>query len=298
MDKAKLKRKIDKLIENKGDTAVAQLDVALELSDKLDVLGDQLGKQLTPEGVEVALEVDSKDLNTVLNEVFENKDNRVVELLTEIRDKDEEEETELLRQIARNTEKEDVVIPAPVVSVSPTPVEIDLNAVTVSVTDLHQTAKEIKDILSIKEEFEPSQIFDKDGNPLDWNEIVELLKEIRDKESSTRGGGYASNLGIVANTQGVAPLSGSTANGARELTVANTWYAVPSTVPTQPYHLVVTQEIALGTIRWGFDNTGTPSATNGNQAPSQLTVRLSPGQVIYYASSTAGDDVNWTTKVI
>lgn len=100
------------------------------------------------------------------------------------------------------------------------------------------------------------------------------------------------------NSSGIAPLSSSSANGTVDLTSADTWYAVPSTIPNANYILVVTQENATGTIRWGFDNTGTPSATNGNQAPSQLTVRLSAGQVVYYASSTAGDDVNWTTKII
>lgn len=100
------------------------------------------------------------------------------------------------------------------------------------------------------------------------------------------------------NTTGISPLSGSSTNGTRDLTSANTWYAVPSTVPTTPYILVVTQENASGTVRWGFDNTGTPSTTNGNQAPNELRVRLAANQVVYYASSTAGDDVNWTCKVI
>lgn len=100
------------------------------------------------------------------------------------------------------------------------------------------------------------------------------------------------------NTTGVAPLSGVGANGTVALSSANTWYSVPSTVPTSPYIMVVTQENASGTIRWGFNNSGTPSATNGNQAPNELTIRLSGGQVIYYGSSTAGDDINWTTKII
>lgn len=93
-------------------------------------------------------------------------------------------------------------------------------------------------------------------------------------------------------------FAGASANGTRDLTSANTWYAVPSTVPTSPYILVATVENSVGTVRFAFDNTGTPSSTNGNQAPSQLTVRLAANQVIYYASSSAGDDVNWTTKVI
>lgn len=100
------------------------------------------------------------------------------------------------------------------------------------------------------------------------------------------------------NTTGISPLSGSSSNGTRELTSANTWYAVPSTVPTSAYNLIVTLENAAGDIRWGYDNTGTPSATNGNRALDSIERNLAGGQVIYFASSVAGDDVNWTTKII
>lgn len=104
-------------------------------------------------------------------------------------------------------------------------------------------------------------------------------------------------LATEGSVKGVAPLSGASANGTRDLTSANTWYAVPSTVPTSPYVLFVSIETAVGTIRWGFDNTGTPSATNGLvDMPDGL--KLAANQVIYMASSTAGDDVNWTTKII
>lgn len=91
---------------------------------------------------------------------------------------------------------------------------------------------------------------------------------------------------------------GSGENGTVDLTSANTWYAVPSSVPTTPYVLVASIENAVGIIRWGYSNSGTPSSTNGNVAPSNLTLRVTGGQVIYFSSSTAGDDVNWTTKVI
>lgn len=110
--------------------------------------------------------------------------------------------------------------------------------------------------------------------------------------------GVLKNPATEESVKGIAPLSGAGANGTRELTSANTWYSVPSTVPASPYVLVVTQEVASGTIRFGFDNTDTPSATNGNQAPAQLTLKLAASQVVYFASSTALDDVNWSTKVI
>lgn len=114
--------------------------------------------------------------------------------------------------------------------------------------------------------------------------------------------GSAFNDGFIDNTGSVGfkerPPSGSGTNGTRDLTSADTWYAVPSTVPTSDYVLVVAIENSVGTIRWGYSNSGTPSATNGLQAPSMLTLRLAANQSIYFASSSAGDDVNWTTKVI
>lgn len=96
----------------------------------------------------------------------------------------------------------------------------------------------------------------------------------------------------------MAGIRGTSTNGTRALTLADTWYSVPSTVPTVDYILVVSIENSAGTIRWGFSNAGTPSATNGNLAPGHLDIRLAANQTIYFASSTAGDDVNWVTKEI
>lgn len=301
MDDKKLKRKLKKVAENKGDLSFAQLDATLEIGDKIEELNESIGGNLISEKAQLSVEIEAKDLQELLVSALEGdkKNNgEILNILSEIKDKkeDREEETELLKTIARNTEKKDIIVPAPNVIVPSQPVEIDLNPVTESVSDLHATAKEIKEILSIKEEFEPSQLYDKDGNPVNWDKITKLLEEIRDKES--KGGGYSSNLLVYENTLGDKPLSGTSANGTRDLTSANTWYAVPSTVPSQPYILVVTIENAVGTVRFGFSNSGTPSATNGNQAPSQLTVKLAANQVIYYASSTAGDACNWSTKLI
>lgn len=110
--------------------------------------------------------------------------------------------------------------------------------------------------------------------------------------------GATINPATEESVKGIAPLSGAGVNGTVALASADTWYSVPSTVPTSPYVLVVTIENALGDIRFGFDNTGTPSATNGNIAPSQLTLKLAASQVVYYASTVAGDDVNWSTKIL
>jgi len=88
--------------------------------------------------------------------------------------------------------------------------------------------------------------------------------------------------------------SGSTSDGTVALTDADTWYAVPTTAPTEDYILVVSSENAAGTIRWSYDNGGTPSATNGNKLPIHLALKLGANKTIYAGSSDAGDDVNYT----
>lgn len=106
---------------------------------------------------------------------------------------------------------------------------------------------------------------------------------------------------IVVGTDGsiaINALSGASNSGAVSLASANTWYAVPSTVPTSPYALVVSIETASGTIRWSFASGTTPSSDFGNQAPYQLTVNLGSGEVVYFSSTTAADKVTWTTKEI
>jgi len=114
-------------------------------------------------------------------------------------------------------------------------------------------------------------------------------------------GGTLVNPATEESAKGIAPLSGASANGTRDLTSANTWYAVPSTVPGSAYALVATVETMAGTVRWAFDNTGAPSATNGNRLTAvgdQVIVRLAANQVLYFASTSAGDDITWSTKII
>jgi len=94
-------------------------------------------------------------------------------------------------------------------------------------------------------------------------------------------------------------LSGASTNGTVALAVADTWYQVPTTAPTSDYVLVVSKENEAGTIRWSTTNSGTPSATNGNKfLTGSLKIKLAANEVIYFGSSTAGDDVNWITKII
>ena len=52
-------------------------------------------------------------------------------------------------------------------------VNVDTKGVQKEITDLHTTTKEIKDILSIKEEFEPVQIYDKNGKLVDWARLLQ-----------------------------------------------------------------------------------------------------------------------------
>lgn len=87
---------------------------------------------------------------------------------------------------------------------------------------------------------------------------------------------------------------GSGSVGTIALAVVDTWYSVPATAPSKDYTLMVSLENATGTVRFAYVNTGTPSTTNGNQAPNHLAVNLGAGKALYFGSSTAGDDVNFT----
>jgi len=82
-------------------------------------------------------------------------------------------------------------------------------------------------------------------------------------------------------------------------TTANTWHQVPISSPTELSELKVSLEtVTGGTIRWGFDNTSTPSATNGLLAPSELIINIASGDKIYYASSISGDTINYTIRTL
>ena len=200
-----------------------------------------------------------------------------------------------------------VNVPAPIVNLQSPKVEVAAPNVTVDNTQVAIEVAKLgtpleKILIEVTREdgkIEKVQLVDEKGKPVNFSPIVNVHPREGYGGGGTTGGGLTRGelIGVI-NSTSIAPLSGTTANGTRDLTSANTWYAVPSTVPASPYILVATIENSVGTVRFGFDNTGTPSATNGNQAPSQLTIRLAANQVIYYASSTAGDDVNWTTKII
>lgn len=97
----------------------------------------------------------------------------------------------------------------------------------------------------------------------------------------------------------VRPLAGTGVSGTRELTLADTWYAVPSTVPSADYLLVISKENAAGQLRFSFSNASAPSATFGNKFNNEdIVVELAANEVLYISSTVAGDDVNWSTKEI
>ena len=90
------------------------------------------------------------------------------------------------------------------------------------------------------------------------------------------------------------PPQGSSGDGTIALVSADTWYAVPDSAPTEDYTIVVSLENADGTIRWSFDGGGAPSVTNGNLAPNHLAINMGANKTLYFGSSTAGDDVNYS----
>jgi len=101
---------------------------------------------------------------------------------------------------------------------------------------------------------------------------------------------------IEGNTQA---LEGAGVAGQRVLTLADTWYSVPSTVPTSPYLLIISKETAVGTFRKSFASVSVPSTTYGNKmTETDLVIELGANAVIYIGSSSALDSVNWTTKII
>lgn len=99
--------------------------------------------------------------------------------------------------------------------------------------------------------------------------------------------------------QGVRAISGASSDGTVALAVADTWYAVPNSAPASDYMVVISKENAAGTVRWSFDNGGAPGATNGNKLTSDdLILHLAANEVVYFGSSNAGDDVNWTANIV
>lgn len=96
----------------------------------------------------------------------------------------------------------------------------------------------------------------------------------------------------------VSPYDGATADGTVALAVADTWYAVPASPPAIAYLLCVSIENEAGIIRFSSDNGETPSATNGNKAPSHIAKLMPANRSLYFGSNVGGDDVNFWTEAI
>lgn len=194
----------------------------------------------------------------------------------------------------------DIHIPAPVVNL-PAPI---VNVEPADLTSIIQALEVNLNKIRTNSETRPLAVRMSDGQK--WVKQLEQLNKqtaqtvqyMSDMSYIRNAGGSKINPATDESLKGISIPNGVGANNTVDLTSANTWYAVPSTVPTSDYVLAIAIETSVGTIRWGYDNTGTPSATNGLQAPSMLTLRMAANQTVYYASSTAGDDVNWTTKVL
>lgn len=129
--------------------------------------------------------------------------------------------------------------------------------------------------------------------------MAQLSTDVQLKDASGAEVNPASQETLASIAADVRPLSGSGTSGTRDLTVADTWYTVPSSAPASDYLLVVSKESVSGTSRWSFSNSSAPSATFGNKiTTNDLVIELSANEVIYISSSNAGDDFNWTTKII
>lgn len=127
--------------------------------------------------------------------------------------------------------------------------------------------------------------------------VDELMAQGENFATEANQATMISHLSAIA--EDVKPLSGAGTTGTRALAVADTWYSVPSTVPASDYVLVVSKENADGTMRWSFLDTSLPSTTFGNKFTSDdIVFELAANQVVYFSSTQAGDDVNWTTKII
>lgn len=109
----------------------------------------------------------------------------------------------------------------------------------------------------------------------------------------------SSGLKKIGVIQVEAGLGGASSDGSVALTPADTWVQVPTTAPTTDYLIVITKENEDGVIRYSFNNGGAPGATNGNRMwNDDMVIELRGGEVLYFGSSTDGDDVNYTTKII
>lgn len=227
-------------------------------------------------------------------------------LSKEIREENEKQSikelTEIKKSLNKISEKE---IPAPIVKVAPQtfnipePKIIDKSSI-VQETKYAEKAgllleAILKTMLGIKL---PDSTYIKNSNP---DEAIPVVLTNASKKSfydaimqafaSSGGGGknYLSGIGIDFQIL---------------LSSANTWIPVPPPVagilpPSSPFLIIVSKEVATGTIRYGFQGFGTPGTTNGNQMfDRSMSFSLGGGQKLYFSSTVNTDALNVTCKEI
>jgi hypothetical protein len=91
--------------------------------------------------------------------------------------------------------------------------------------------------------------------------------------------------------------TGATSHG--QITLSTAWQAVPSSPPADDYVITFDKEDVEGTVRWSYDNTGTPGTAVGLQLRGNpASFQVEGGTSIYISSSDATDLINYTYKVI
>lgn len=308
-----------KVARNNKNINEAQLDVELDILDTLNAIKEnttEKPEKETPEEVVMDLSPLVKSIETLTEEVKKKSQEEDTSYDLEISEEDRAklkgdkgEKGEAGRTPTKAELQELIRELAPEFKIS----EEDLTRLVAGMEFVGVTQDKQKELegllMSISGEIEALKSFDKEEFS------KELITKVLGFIPSRSGGGVTSAVSSdgsviisssMAKGKGVIDISatnrfvarGASANGTRDLTSANTWYAVPSTVPTSKYLLVVAFENSLGTIRLGYSNSGTPTSTNGIQPNTEEQFVLEAGEVVYYASSSAGDDVNWTTKII
>lgn len=276
-----VKKRAKKVVEAGMNIPLASLTESIHTNDKLEAL---LAKDF-PEEIEISL-AGVEYIKGEKGDTSEYPQEVSIKNLPEIQKVEVLNFPEQKAPIV-NVDAPKINLPAPIVNVDAPIVELNQDEVVAEL-------KNISNILSKEEsgEIETTKIVDSEGNPVDFKDLFKNIKVV-----SNFGGG-AALLDIAESAKGIKPLSGAGANGTVTMSSANTWYAVPSTVPSSSYVLIATIETGNGNVRFAFSNSGTPSSTNGNIAPAQYSVRLTSDQVVYYASDVANDVINWTTKII
>jgi hypothetical protein len=93
-------------------------------------------------------------------------------------------------------------------------------------------------------------------------------------------------------------LDGTGTQAVTDLPSANTFVTIPSTAPTAAYQLRL-QFRGTGDFYLTFENGGTAGTSGIKYADEDIVdFVMGPSDVVYVATKTAGDDVNWIAKEV